>query len=153
VQPLCSLCLCGGLEEVLHEKSLSGPSSLRSKNFSPAKAQRRKENLLETRQRFAPLRLCGRKLVSKFLSDYFAFWTVSVFAPLRQTYFSPIKCFSTFLAKPVWVFTAIRYVPPCRSPTLIGVSRKFRGITSHHIYPVLFVSDPVKTNCRANLGN
>ena len=29
VQPLCSLCLCGGLEEVFHEESLSGPSSLR----------------------------------------------------------------------------------------------------------------------------
>src|SRR5262245_37178938 len=31
-------------------------------SISPAKAQRRKESLLETRQRFAPLRLCGRDL-------------------------------------------------------------------------------------------
>jgi PAS domain S-box-containing protein len=34
-----------------------------SRDFSPAKAQRRKENPLETRQCFAPLRLCGRNLL------------------------------------------------------------------------------------------
>jgi len=42
--------------------NLKSSSGLRWKNFSPAKAQRRKENPFETRQRFAPLRPCGRKL-------------------------------------------------------------------------------------------
>jgi hypothetical protein len=40
-------------QEVL--KSIQGSE----KDFSRAKAQRRKENLLETRQRFASLRLCA----------------------------------------------------------------------------------------------
>ena len=36
-------------------------------NISHAKAQRRKENRLETRQRFAPLRLCARNLLPLLL--------------------------------------------------------------------------------------
>jgi hypothetical protein len=33
--------------------------------ISPAKAQRRKESPLETRQRFAPLRLCAKDLLGR----------------------------------------------------------------------------------------
>jgi hypothetical protein len=44
----------------LHNKSYA-------EKISPAKAQRRKENPLETRQRFAPLRLCGRILPAQDL--------------------------------------------------------------------------------------
>jgi len=61
---LISLLILLSVGTVLCPKSAQlNPRLCLRKDFSRAKAQRRKENLLETRQRFASLRLCARNLL------------------------------------------------------------------------------------------